>query len=140
MKGLIFRCNRFEFKDTEKSTKPKGIGKLDVKFSRGKFKDVILILLCVEKDDREEYIGKAAKRIEELDEDFYKLRKVVVAPFVHLSRDIESPKRALDICRKLSKRLREHGFDVDEVTFGTHKSSIIDFRGHPAAVSYFEFP
>ncbi len=139
MRGLIFKCNRYSFADVAKSTKPSGIEKINSIFTNNEYADVILILLCIEKNDKENYINDAVKRISNLNKKYYKSKKFVVAPFVHLSKNIENPKKSLSLCKLFSGRLRNLGFEVSEVTFGTHKNSVLDFSGDPYNVSYFEF-
>lgn len=139
MRGLIFNCNKYSFSDVEKSTRPFGIEKIDVILTKNEFKNIVLLLLCIEKDDKENFINMAMKRIIDLNKKYYKNNKIVIAPFVHLSNNIEKPEKSIKICKLFAEKLRESGFEVSEVTFGTHKSSVLDFLGNPYDVSYFEF-
>ena len=139
MRGLIFKCNKYVFSDIEKSTKPPGIEKVNQIFTHNEYADLVLVLLCIEKNDKENHINKAIKRINGLNKKYYKLKKFVVAPFVHLSKNIANPDNALFLCKLFSKKLRNLGFSVSEATFGTHKSSVLEFSGNPYSVSYFEF-
>lgn len=140
MRGLIIRCNKYSFKDIAKSTRPLGIEKIEINFAGTTLEEIILVLVCIEKNDKEEYIELAAQRIKQLNNKYYNLKKIVIAPFAHLSRTIEEPEKASNLCKLLSSKLKELGFEVYDVTFGTHKSSIIDFPGEPYTISYFEFP
>lgn len=139
MRGLIIKCNKYNFQDKLKSTKPDGIEKIKEVFRNESFENIILVLTCIEKGDKEEVLIKVVKRIEKLNTEYYHLTKVVIAPFVHLSKNIEEPKKSFKLIKLLSKKLENGKFKVSTVSFGTHKSSGIDFSGEPYAVSYFEF-
>ncbi len=140
MRGLIIKTDRFYFKDREKSTWPKGIKDYQNFEKEGKeFSNVINVWVCVEKDDRENYIINLVRRIKELNDNFYKLSHVVVLPFGHLSNKLANPKKAKEFLDKIVELL-QRDFKVDAVTFGTHKDLILEIPGQPAEVSYFEFP
>ncbi|UCD04422.1 MAG: hypothetical protein JSW73_02195 [Candidatus Woesearchaeota archaeon] len=80
------------------------------------------------------------KRIEELNNQFYKLNKILVIPFVHLSNKIATPKKALGFVKKLEQILKKKDFNVQSLSFGTCKKFLFEIPGQPADVSYFEFP
>ena len=82
MRGLIVKTARFYFKDKEKSTWPKGIRNYRESDKEGKnFTNLITVWLCVEKDDKEEYLYDLLNRIRQLNETFYHLKKAL---FKHL--------------------------------------------------------
>ncbi len=140
MKGMFLKCNRFYFKDTIKSTRPAGIEEIEIQLDERKFAKCIVILICIEKRDTEKDIEECAKRFVELDElQFYRGRKLIVVPFVHLSNKIGNPKKAKRLCTYLTEILGDEGYNVGYVTFGTHKDAVFDIKGEPASISYFEF-
>lgn len=95
MRGLIIKTSRFYFKDREKSTWPKGIGNYREFDKKGKnFTNLITIWLCVEKDDKEEYLDNLLNRIIELNETFYHLKEALVIPFGHMSNNLASPEES----------------------------------------------
>ena len=139
MKGMFLKCNRFYFRDTERSTRPAGIGGIEIQLDKKKFAKCIVILACIEKGDAEKDIEECAKRFVDLDElKFYRGKKIIVAPFVHLSNKIGNPENAKRLCEHLRDILEEEGYNVGYVTFGTHKDAIFDSKGEPASISYFE--
>lgn len=141
MRGLIVKADKFYFKDREKSTWPKGIKEFQNFEKEGKeFSNVINVWVCVEKDDKKDYVQKLAERIKELNDTFYKLSDVVVLPFGHLSNRLADPKTTLELLNFLVDLLKKLNFKVDLATFGTHKDLKLEIHGQPAEVSYFEFP
>jgi len=141
MRGLIVKTGHFYFKDKVKSTRPKGIKKHREFDKEGKsFTNLITIWLCVEKDDKEEYLYDLLKRIQELNETFYHLEEALVIPFGHMSNNLASPSYSKELLEKLTELLKKENFKVDRVTFGTHKDLAFEIPGQPAQVSYFEFP
>lgn len=141
MRSIIWCFSRFESEDIKKSTWPSGIRE-HREFEKGvkEFYDGIGIFLCIEKDDREEYLNALTERIVELNNRFYKLKQVIILPFVHLSNKIEHPKRAKQIIEKLNEKLQEKGFKTHRISFGTHKRFLWEIPGQVAEVSYFEQP
>lgn len=141
MRGLIFKTTKFYSQDLEKSNWPPAIkGKQDFDNKRKDFEDVICIWLCVEKDDKEEYIDDLMDRIISLNDQFYNLEKVVLLPFGHLSRNLAHPDLSIKLIDFLADKLKGSGFKVYKMSFGTHKSIGFDIAGHLGGVSYFEFP
>lgn len=138
MKGIVMHCRRLEYTDKRRSTWPKGI--YTTSFEGGFFKASVVVLTCIEKGDTKEYIESAVQRVIELNKTFYKRKQIVIAPFVHLSNNIEHAKKAIPLLEYFQKRLQGEGFEVGTVSFGTDKDFLVDIFGHRAAVSYFEFP
>jgi len=141
MRGLIIRANYFYSKDIHKSTWPDDIDKYrNFDKSGEEFRNIINILICVEKGDKEQYLESLVKRSKELNKQFYKLNHIVVVPFAHLSNKLAHPKKARELLAKLVALLQKEQFEVDIISFGTHKDLKLEIPGQPAEVSYFEFP
>ncbi len=141
MRGLIIKTSKFYSKDREKSTWPSGILK-ESTFEKGarEFVNVVTVLVCIEKGDKEDYIDELVARVKSLNDQFYKLSHIVVVPFGHLSHNLEGPIRAKSLIDELAQQLKKAKFNVDLISFGTHKDLSFDIPGQPAEVSYFEFP
>lgn len=140
MRGILLHCNRFSFEDKEVSTRPFPIKQEDIQLGRQAGENLLAVLLCIEQGDEYEYIHQAALRVHELNQRFFNLGKILVMPFVHLSNNIEEPQRAKSFCELFSENLSERGYETTVGTFGTHKDAFINLAGHPASVSYFEYP
>ena len=141
MRGIIWRFKRIESEDIKKSTWPKGIRE-HREFDKDpkKFHDVIGIFLCVEKNDKEEYVNSLVERIIETNNQFYKLKKIVVIPFAHLSNKLEHSEKAKEMLEKLVERLKQESFETHRISFGTHKRVLWEIPGQVGEASYFEFP
>jgi len=141
MRGLIIKTKRFYSKDVEKSTWPKGIAKVRNfdKASRD-FKNVVVVLICVENGDVSDYMRQLVRRVTDLNSQFYKLKQVVVVPFAHLSHNLTRPQIAKELIDELAAVLRNEKFKVDVISFGTHKDLAFEIPGQVGEVSYFEFP
>ena len=141
MRGLIFKASYFYSKDKLRSTWPEAIseyGSFDKAAETGR--NIIVIWVCIESNDKEEYLRSLTKRVKELNKQFYKLKHIILFPFAHLSNKLANPKKGREFISKLSILLGKEGFQVDTISFGTHKDIKLEVPGQPAAVSYFEFP
>ena len=141
MKSIIWRVKKIESEDIRKSTWPKGIREYrEFKKNIEKFHDVIGVWLCIEESDKEEYLDSLVERIINLNNQFYKLKKIVVVPFAHLSNKLEHPEKSKKLFEKLTEKLKEKNFETYRITFGTHKRFLWEVMGQVAGASYFEFP
>ena len=141
MRGLIVRTNYLYSKDIRKSTWPEDISDYSNFDKKPKeFSNVINLWICIEKEDKEQYLKSLIKRIKDLNKQFYKLNHIVVLPFAHLSNNLAHPQKSRELLSKLVDLLKKEKFQVDIISFGTHKNFNFEMPGQPAAVSYFEFP
>jgi len=141
MRGLIIKTKRFYSKDIERSTWPKGIAKVRNFNKEGRdFKNVIAVLVCAENGDTSAYVRQLVKRVLDLNSQFYKLKQIVVVPFAHLSHNLAGPQIAKELIDELAALLRKEKFNVDVISFGTHKDLAFEIPGQVGEVSYFEFP
>ena len=141
MRGIIWRFTKFESEDISKSTWPKGIRE-HREFSKGVkgFYDVIGVWVSVENDDEPTYADYLSERVENLNNTFYKLKKIVILPFAHLTNKLASPQESKKMIIAIGEKLKEKGFDVSYFTFGTHKRLLWEIPGQVGEASYFEFP
>ena len=138
MKGLILYCKRFSYKDTQRSSRPKGMPFPE--FGENQFKDSLVVLSCIEKEDSKEYVKMAVSRVDTLNQELLHSNQIILMPFVHLSNRIEKWKRAIGLLEQFANGLRGLGYEAEVCTFGTHKRAVFDINGFPGTVSYFEFP
>jgi len=141
MRGIIWQTKRFEYEDESKSEKPQGIEKLS-EMSKGRrvFTDVVCIWLCIEKGDKDDYLNSLFLRFYDLNQEFYKSKKVLILPFAHMSNNLEEPAIAKEILDKAIKIFNQKGMPAERASFGTHKSVLWEIGGSIAEASYFEFP
>ena len=143
MKGLIFHCRDFRFKDLEKSSKPLGISEVvsKEKFNQGSFKNRIVVFVCIEEGDTKREVEDARKHIIHMIDEWHGGNKdIILLPFGHLSKNLAKPEISKELIDSLSSLLRKGQKKVDLITFGTHKEWMIDVYGYPRATSWFQFP
>jgi len=100
----------------------------------------VLVFLCIEKGDTFKYLKSAVNRVEFINTEFNLSNKIFVMPFAHLSNKLEEPGKSIEMISRFAKKLEKYGYTVQQGTFGTHKDTLFHIKGHPASVSYFEFP
>ncbi|TFF87712.1 MAG: hypothetical protein EU549_04225, partial [Promethearchaeota archaeon] len=71
-----------------------------------------------------------------LDENFYKIDKVVVYPWAHLSKFLSNDPVASKVCPKIAEILRKSNIDAIHSPFGWYKSFKIKCLGHELAEMY----
>ncbi|MBY9019595.1 MAG: threonine--tRNA ligase [Candidatus Lokiarchaeota archaeon] len=81
--------------------------------------------------------GKERKFIELIKErEKYRVDKVLVYPWAHLSKFLSNEKNAMDVCPKISKILNDIGIEANYSPFGWYKSFKINCIGHEVAEMY----
>ncbi|MFX0027639.1 MAG: threonine--tRNA ligase [Candidatus Hermodarchaeota archaeon] len=87
--------------------------------------------------ERGEVKGKQRKLIELiLDRDSYRVDKVLVYPWAHLSKFLSNEANAMEVCPKIAKNLGEKGIEAKFSPFGWYKSFRINCLGHELAEMY----
>ncbi len=81
--------------------------------------------------------GKQRKFIELIkDRSMYRVDKVLVYPWAHLSKFLSNEKNAKEVCPKITKYLEEKGIEAKFSPFGWYKSFEISCIGHEVAEMY----
>jgi len=81
--------------------------------------------------------GKPRKIIELIaDRDKYRVDKVLVYPWAHLSKFLSQEANAMEVCPKISQILNEKGIETKFSPFGWYKSFKINCLGHEVAEMY----
>jgi len=70
------------------------------------------------------------------DRDMYRVDKVLVYPWAHLSKFLSKEKNAMEVCPKIAENLKEKGIDSKFSPFGWYKSFKINCLGHELAEMY----
>jgi threonyl-tRNA synthetase len=138
MRTLFLHSNKFESGVVEESDRPLGI----VPEIKDEISEVmeqcLVIFFCVEKDDTE-------KQVEDLYREVLKTsvevgtKNLMIAPFVHLSKNIAEPETAKKLYEFLMDKFTNGDFVVKSSHFGYHKSLLLDIKGHPGSFRYREF-
>ncbi|MFX1303845.1 MAG: threonine--tRNA ligase [Promethearchaeota archaeon] len=89
------------------------------------------------KIERGEIKGKPRKLLELIkNRDMYRVDKVLVYPWAHLSKFLSNEASAMEVCPKIAKFLEEKGIEAKFSPFGWYKSFKIDCLGHEVAEMY----
>ena len=81
--------------------------------------------------------GKKRKIIELIkDKNMYRVDKVLVYPWAHLSKFLSKEPNAMEVCPKIAKNLEEKGIEAKFSPFGWYKSFKIECLGHEVAEMY----
>jgi threonyl-tRNA synthetase len=70
------------------------------------------------------------------DREMYRVDKVLVYPWAHLSKFLSSDESAMDVCPKITELLNERGIEASYSPFGWYKSFKINCIGHEVAEMY----
>jgi threonyl-tRNA synthetase len=70
------------------------------------------------------------------DRDMYRVDKILVYPWAHLSKFLSNEANAMEVCPKIAKILQEKGIEAKFSPFGWYKSFKIDCIGHEVAEMY----
>ena len=138
MKALLLHANKFVTKVVEESTKPIGIEPEKRKSQNEQMKECLVCFFTVEKNDTKDqaknFYLEIIKTANELG-----TKNIMIAPFVHLSNNIESPNIAKDFYTDLMNRFSGSDYKISSSHFGYHKSLLLDIKGHPGSFRYREF-
>ncbi len=81
--------------------------------------------------------GKPRNLVELIKErDMYRVDKVLVYPWAHLSKFLSNDNNAMEVCPKIAKLLEEKGIEASFSPFGWYKSFKINCIGHEVAEMY----
>ncbi len=138
MKALILHANKFATKVIAKSNWPRGIEPEKRKSTSEEMKECLVIFFCVEQADSEKQLEKLYQEILKT-ADEVKTNNLIIAPFVHLSKNIAEPNVAKELYEKLLRKFEKTAFTIKSSHFGYHKSLLLDIKGHPGSFRYREF-
>ena len=138
MRALLLHVNTFQTKVIKESNWPKGINPEKRKSPSEDMRNCLVAFFCVEK-------GDSKKQLNALYEDIIKTAtevkttNLMIAPFVHLSKNIAEPDTAKRMYILLLEKFVGSNFTVKSSHFGYHKSLLLDIKGHPGSFRYREF-
>lgn len=139
MRLLNLYCTEFEYKDVRKSRKPVLIARVaDFQKETCAFQNTLVVWICIENGDTHEEIRRADNRVARLAK-MHKTNRIIMLPFVHLSKNIPQPAEAKEKIARVAEKLEGRGFEVHLATFGTQKNIGIVCPAKEYQVSYSEF-
>ncbi len=100
---------------------------------QGRFEEVLVAFISVEKEDESDPDAIAKKVTEDLVQVSKKVGAdtVVLYPYAHLSSSLSSPDVGKKMLRTMEALLQEKGVKVHRAPFGWYKSFKISCKGHP---------
>ncbi|MBO3763435.1 MAG: threonine--tRNA ligase [Candidatus Brockarchaeota archaeon] len=132
MRLLQLHADSFEYEPIKKETEN---AEELVDKSPKSFKDIVVLLVSVEKDDSQSSIRSVVESIKKSLDDL-KVSRVLIYPYSHLSNELASPSQAKIILETLSEELKNSGVDVTLAPFGWTKKFTIAIKGHPLAEQF----
>lgn len=133
MKMLQLHVDFIEFEPTQKEMD--FAEETDKK--RVRVEDCLLALISVEnKDD----ISTAKLAFDELKKSLenLKVKKLVIYPYAHLSKELADPVTSLQILKEIERIAKENKIDVLRAPFGWTKKLSFSVKGHPLAEQFKE--
>jgi len=106
-----------------------------IKVETKKLHNLVVVFICIEKNDNKKIVDKALKEIKIYLEQI-KVNKLLIYPYAHLSSDLSTPKKAFELIRELEERAKNVIDDVQRAPFGWTKSFNISVKGHPLAENF----
>ncbi len=103
-----------------------------------RIEEALVALVTVEKGDNEDVVVQAVEDMLRVMREV-KAERIVIYPWAHLSRNLASPEKAVEILTKLSESVKNNGIEVHRAPFGWYKAFRISVKGHPLAELSREF-
>ena len=138
MRVLLIHADRFEYeiKEPTKMAEPLPENHPNVH----SFKEVLVAFSTIESSDTD-MVAIAEAAAADFQDVFTKVRaeRMVLYPYAHLSRDLASPKLAVDVLKATEEAIRAKGIEVHRSPFGWYKGFEIKCKGHPLSELSREF-
>ena len=128
MKILSLHCDYIRFQAKKKAIKDAEVAS----DKETEVKEPLVILTAVEKSDEkntDEISRKLSKEISDIAKQVNS-KNIVLYPYAHLSSNLASPQKALEIL-KMTEKLLSKDFKVTRAPFGYYKSFELKCKGHP---------
>jgi len=130
MRALYIHSDYLEFTVKKKTPVAEDITDAE---KQGRFEEVLVAFLSVEKADEEEFDAVAAEAVRDISDVAGKVKSqhIVLYPYAHLSSSLSSPDTGKRMLRTLESMLKEKGFEVHRAPFGWYKAFKISCKRPP---------
>ncbi len=100
---------------------------------QGRYEEVLVAFLTVEKQDEECLEDVAKKVVDDLLQIFKKVgaERIALYPYAHLSSSLSSPDVGKKMLRTMETLIQQQGIEVHRAPFGWYKAFNISCKGHP---------
>ncbi len=134
MKVVLLHSDWIEFQAKKKAIKQpeetdKELHRID---------EALVALVTVEKDDNENVVKEAVNDLISVAQKV-KAERIVIYPWAHLSKNLASVDKALQLLNSMVSMVKEKGYEVHRAPFGWYKAFRISVKGHPLAELSREF-
>ena len=136
MKVLIWHCKKFRISNIKHSTR---MNIIDNNINGIDEIDVIVPCITIESAEDSQFLEDLIEEIAEMSV-IHQTKRVIVAPFGHLSHLCCTRKKAYHILQTLVTMLRNRGFVTKLVHFGSHKDTEFLSESHPEQVRFRTYP
>jgi len=142
MKVLMWHCKKFRISNIKHSTRmniiDNQINEIDEMDEMDEM-DVIVPCITIESAEDSLFLEDLIEEIAEMSA-IHQTKKIIVAPFGHLSHLCCARKKAYHILQTLVTMLKEKGFVTKLVHFGSHKDTEFLSESHPEQVRFRTYP
>ncbi len=98
-----------------------------------RIEEALVVFIAVEREDEKNVTYVVEKASEEAISVFNKVNaeRIVLYPYAHLSSELASPERSMEILREMEGDLLSRDVEVKRAPFGWYKSFTLRCKGHP---------
>ncbi|MGB2841436.1 MAG: threonine--tRNA ligase [Halobacteriota archaeon] len=130
MQLLFIHSDYIEYEAKEKTRVAEPISELS---RNERVEEALVVFIAVEREDEKDVRYVVEKASEEAISVFNKVNaeRIVLYPYAHLSSELASPGRSIEILRGLEDDLLSRGVEVKRAPFGWYKSFTLRCKGHP---------
>lgn len=129
MRTLYLHVDYIEWEGLKKAIKTmEDLPKEETK--KQKVKEALVILTAVEKTDSTKLIPDFIENIKSISNQV-KAENIVLYPYAHLSKELGSPEKAIEILKETENELKKQKIKVFRAPFGYYKTFELKVKGHP---------
>ncbi|VVB82835.1 Threonine--tRNA ligase [uncultured archaeon] len=130
MKILLLHTDYIKFKPLKKALR--SLAELPEKEMKEQVvKEPLVVLTAVEKwdSDAKKIVEKLVENVKDVAKQV-NAKNIVLYPYAHLSNELASPEKAVEVLDEAEKELKKH-FSVTRAPFGYYKEFELKVKGHP---------
>jgi len=127
---LFIHSDYIEYEAKEKTRVAESISESR---KRERIEEVLVAFVAVEREDEKDARYVVERASEETISVFNKVgaERIVLYPYAHLSSELASPEKSIEILRGIEEDLLSRGVEVKRAPFGWYKAFTLRCKGHP---------